>query len=62
MSTMKFTVKTEGRNKLNLRQLCEDYANNLWVPDHLTADQAAEFAYDQFEKTVLTELKLLVVV
>ncbi|MBW3599304.1 MAG: hypothetical protein KY475_18795 [Planctomycetes bacterium] len=58
---MKFTVSTEGRNLLNLRELCEQHVNELWVPAHLTAEQSAEFALDHFKKTVLAELELLVV-
>jgi hypothetical protein len=58
---MQFTVTTEGRDNLGLRQLAEDFANQQWVPDHYTPEQATEFALDQFKRTVLSELELLVV-
>jgi len=55
----RFTVTTEGRNELDLRGLCDRLVNGLWIPDHLTADQAAEYAADYFRRTVLGELELL---
>ena len=55
----RFTVATEGRNTLELRGVCEQYVNALWIPSHLAPDQAAEFAADYFRRTVLGELKLL---
>lgn len=56
-----FTVTTQGRNALDLRGLCEQYVNGLWLPTHLTPEQAAEYAADYFRRTVLAELKMLVV-
>ena len=58
---MQFTVTTEGRDSLGLRQLAEDFASRQWVPDHYTPEQAAEFVLDQFKRTVAVELELLVV-
>lgn len=55
----RFIVTTEGSNKLNLRQLCEHFINDTWVPTHLTPEQAAEFALDYFRRTVLAELEML---
>ena len=55
----RFTMTTEGRNRLNLRKLCEETINDLWIPSHLTPEQAAEFAMDHFKRTVLSELELL---
>ena len=57
----RFTVMTEISNRLNLRQLCEEFVNNLWLPTHLTPEQAADFAADYFRRTVLSELKLLII-
>jgi len=54
-----FVVSTEGKNKLNLRQACEDFVNDIWVPNHLTHEQAIRFALDYFKRTLLTELELL---
>jgi hypothetical protein len=58
---MQFTVTTEGRDTLGLRQLAEDFANRQWVPAHYTPEQAAEFVLDQFKRTVAVELELLAV-
>jgi hypothetical protein len=57
----RFTVTTEGRNDLDLRGLCERYVNGLWIPANLSPDQAAEFAFDYFRRSLLAELKMLVV-
>jgi hypothetical protein len=54
-----FTVTTEGNNQLNMRQLCEEVVNDLWIPSHLTPEQAAGFAVDYFKRMVQQELKLL---
>jgi hypothetical protein len=51
-----FVVTTEGGNRLGLRQ---DYANDLWVPAHLSGEQAALFALDCFKWAVLAEIELL---
>jgi hypothetical protein len=59
--TPRFTVTTEGRNDLDLRGLCESYANGLWIPPHLSSEQAAAFAADNFRGSVLAELEMLVV-
>jgi hypothetical protein len=55
----RFTVSSEGSSRLGLRELCQRFADNLWVPDHLTDEQAAAFALDQFRRTVLAELEML---
>jgi hypothetical protein len=56
----RFIVRTEGMNRLNLRQICEKFVNNdLWIPDDLTEDQAAKFAFDYFKGVVESEMKQL---
>lgn len=57
----RFTVSTEGRRDLNMRALAESFVNQLWTPDHLTPEQAANFAHDSFRRTVLAELKMLTI-
>ena len=42
-----------------LRQACEEFINDAWVPSHLTPEQAVHFVLDHFKRTVLSELKLL---
>jgi hypothetical protein len=55
----RFIVKTEGSNKLDLRKTCEEFVKDVWVPTHLTPEQAAAFVLDCFKRTVQSELKLL---
>ena len=55
----RFIVRTEGQNRLGLRELCEQYANDQWVADHLTLEQAAESVLDCFKRAVQQELELL---
>jgi hypothetical protein len=40
-----FIAKTEGQNRLGLRELLERYANEQWVADHMTVEQASNRAY-----------------
>ena len=39
----RFKVEIVGEDSLGLRQLCEQHVNKLWVPDHLTPEQACWF-------------------
>jgi hypothetical protein len=55
----RFVVTTEGGDRLDLRQLCEDQATGLWVPAHLSGEQAALFALGCFKRAVLAEIELL---
>ena len=55
----RFTVTSEGSDRLHLRQLCEEFINDLWLPAHLTPEQAAAFAAYYFRRAVLSELKML---
>lgn len=34
----RFTVTTNGMNRLGLRQICEKFVNDLWIPDNLTEE------------------------
>ena len=56
---MRFTVYTEATDELNLRETFERFANDLWIPDHLTERQAARFALDLFRRSLLDELDSL---
>jgi hypothetical protein len=42
-----------------LRGLCERYVNVLWLPVHLSPEQAEDYAADNFRRTVLAELEML---
>lgn len=55
----KFTVTTEGQNRLGLRELCQQFADDQWLAVHLPADQAAESVLREFKRTVQAELEML---
>lgn len=55
----RFVVTTEGPNRLDLRESCEQFANDQWSASHMTAEQAAEALQEQFRRAVLQELELL---
>jgi hypothetical protein len=55
----RFIVSTEGANRLGLRELCQQFAEERWVAEHLTRKQAAESVLDEFKRAVLAELELL---
>lgn len=55
----RFIAKTEGQNRLRLRELCEQYANDQWQAAHMTPEQAAESVLDCFRRAVMQELELL---
>jgi len=54
-----FTATTEGPNRLGLRELLQRYANEQWVADQMTPEQAAESVLDCFKRAVRQELELL---
>ena len=54
-----FTATTEGQNRLGLRELLERWANEQWLADHMTPEQAAESVLDCFKRAVRQELELL---
>jgi hypothetical protein len=54
-----FTATTEGHNRLGLRDLLQRYADEQWVADHLTPDQAAASVPDCFKLAVRQELEML---
>ncbi len=58
MTTFKAT--TEGSDKLGLRAILEQYANDQWMAVHYTDEQRVEIVLDQFKRQVQQELKLLV--
>jgi hypothetical protein len=54
-----FTAKTEGTNRLGLKELLQKYANEQWVAAHMTPEQAAESVLHCFKRAVQQELELL---
>ncbi len=58
MSTFKAT--TEGTDKPGLRAVLERYANDQWLPIYDDEQQRVGIVFDQFNRQVQQELKLLV--
>jgi hypothetical protein len=56
---MRFTVTTEKPGPLAIHELLERHANALWVPKHLTEEQAAAFALEHFRRQVEEELQMV---
>lgn len=54
---LKFSAKAHGRSSLNLAAMIEAFANQQWVPAHMTPEQASAFVLDQFRRTVNSELQ-----
>ena len=54
-----FNFTTEGQNRLGLRELCQQFADEQWVAVHLPADQAAESVLRELKRAVRAELELL---
>jgi hypothetical protein len=54
-----FIAKTEGPNRLGLRDLLQRDAEKQWVAAHFTPEQAAASVLDCFKRAVVAELKLL---
>jgi hypothetical protein len=56
---MRNSVSTEGQNRLGLAKLCQEHADSMWVPDHLTPEQAEHFVMDHFRRLLIREVKVL---
>jgi hypothetical protein len=54
-----FTAKTEGRNRLGLRELLQHYADEQWVAESMMPEHAADSVLDCFKRAVRQELELL---
>jgi hypothetical protein len=54
-----FIATTEGRNVLGLCERLQRYAEEQWVADHLTPEQAAAAVLDCFKRALKGEIELL---
>jgi hypothetical protein len=52
----RFTAHCIGSDPLNLREQLERFANEQWLPEHATREEATEIALDQFKRTVTQAL------
>lgn len=55
----RFTVTTDGPDRLGLVALCQRYVDEQWLADHATPEQAAAMLREQFRRAVLAEIELL---
>ncbi len=45
----RFTAKCIGSDPLNIREQLERFANEQWLPEHATLEEATQIALDQFQ-------------
>lgn len=58
---MRFSVWIDGEDRLGLRELCDRHVNDLWVPTHLSTEQAAHFALDHVKRTLARKISRLAI-
>jgi hypothetical protein len=56
---MRFTTTCIGADPLGLREKLGRFANEQWLPAHVTRDEAVEVVVDQFRRAVAQILQLL---
>lgn len=56
---MRFTAHHHGTNKLGLAALLEAFANDQWIGEHYTEEQAVEVVMDRFRRLVEAELEMV---
>jgi hypothetical protein len=56
---MHFTVTCIGSDPLGLREKLEQFANEQWLPAHVTREEATAIVLDQFKRTVAQTLATL---
>jgi hypothetical protein len=59
MKALIFFIHSDGPDRTGLAMLAEHYVNQLWVPTHLTPDQAREYVLDHFKRAVAADLEML---
>ncbi len=52
----RFTAHCIGSDPLNIREQFERFANEQWLPEHATMEEATEIVLDQFKRTVTQAL------
>lgn len=55
----KITVTNEGADNLGLTPLLQRYADEFWIPDHVSDEQAGQMILDSFRRKVTGELRLI---
>jgi hypothetical protein len=63
MMAIKFEVSTESRDNLNIgfhglvQQLCDE----MWIPEHWTPPEAADFVKDYIQRALDDEMALILI-
>jgi hypothetical protein len=52
----RFTAHCIGSDPLDIREQLERFANEQWLPEHATMEEATEIVLDQFKRTVTQAL------
>jgi hypothetical protein len=55
----RFTVTSDGQDRLGLVSLAQAYIDDQWLAEHMTAEQAADAMRVQFRRAVLAELEMI---
>jgi hypothetical protein len=55
----KFIVTTDGKNKLHMKELCQQFADELRMPVCFTKAEAAHYVLELFRRSIVNELDLL---
>jgi hypothetical protein len=56
---MHFTVTCIGSDPLGLRETLERFANEQWLPVHVTREEAAAIVLDQFKRTIAQKMAVM---
>ncbi len=56
---MPFTAHHHGIDKLGLAALLETFANDQWIGEHYSEEQAVEAVMDRFRRLVVAELEMV---
>ena len=56
---MKFEASTNGEDKFALTDALQWFAEDFWLPDHVTPEQASGIILDGFKRKVAGQLELM---
>lgn len=56
---MKFEATSETNSAMALRDELQRFADEFWLPDHVTSEQAAAIILDAFKRKIAGQMKLL---
>jgi len=56
---MKFSARITGQDSLGLAPLLERFANEQWLADHYTPEDAVAFILDRFKRRLTADLEMI---